>query len=210
MIPPIHLNPTSPSTRSVTSLRAFPLNEFNMPKADGTAAGIMSIIDFLDVERSRRYIRTATTSFSCVYVHDYAHLMGAYVPRVWWTDEALMNLNFQNAVMGRTVREMEANDLSDWFHRYGAGFGWQEVNSTEAQISANQGECVIMFAASKNRKKPGHIVAVVPETDDVKCVGANGIIIYPVMSQAGYMNKKYFCSKWWDGYEKQRYYVNKK
>lgn len=191
-------------------MRAFPLNELRMPKGDETVSSIREIIEFLNVPRSPRYIRTASTTFCETYVHDYAYLMGTYLPRVWWTDNCLKNLDFGNPVLGVTVRQMEANDLSDWFHRYGAGFGWQEVSSTEAQISANQGKCVILVAANRNRKKSGHIVAVVPETDDVKCVGANGIIIYPVMSQAGPVNKKYFCEKWWDGYERPRIYMNEK
>lgn len=210
MIPKIHLSSSAPSTRSMISRRAYPLNEENMPKGDGTVSAIRRIIDFLDVAKSLRYIRTATSTFCNVYAYDYAYLSGAYLPRVWWTDEALQNLRFDSVVYGHTVREMCANALYDWFYRYGAEFGWRELNTTEAQISANQGKCVIMVAANRNRKKPGHIVAVVPETDDTKCVGANGIIIYPVMSQAGSVNKKYFCSKWWDDMERPKFYVFEK
>lgn len=207
MIPQVHLSSSNPSTRNMTTRRAFPLNEPDMPKGDGTVSGIRKIIDFLDVAKSARYVRTAATTFCNIYAYDYAYLSGAFLPRVWWSTDALQSLRFDSIVYGQTVFEMNANSLYDWFYKYGAEFGWKDVDMTQAQIAANKGKCVIMVAANRDRKRPGHIVAVVPETDEVKCVGANGIIIYPVMSQAGAMNKKYFCSKWWDGHEKPRIFV---
>jgi hypothetical protein len=180
-----------------------------MPSGDGTVAGLRRIIDFLSVDKSQRYQRT-TTTFCNIYAYDYAFLNGAYLPRVWWTKDALQNLAFEHPLYGKNLLEMNANALYDWFPKYGPGFGWKEVSTTEAQIAANQGMCVIMVAANLNRAKSGHIVAVVPETQDVKCVGANGIIIYPVMSQAGAVNKKYFCSKWWNGHEKPRIFIHEK
>lgn len=210
MIPEIHLTSNTPSTRTMTGRRAFPLNERDMPKGDGTIAGIRKVLDWLDVEKSARYIRDARSTFCNIYAHDYAYLMGAYVPRVWWSKLALQHLDFSSPKYGSTLIEMSANSLYEWFEGYGPAFGWKEANTTEAQIAANQGRCVIMVAANKNRAKSGHIVAIVPETDKVKCMQANGLIIYPVQSQAGAVNKKYFCSKWWDGHEKPRIYVHEK
>jgi hypothetical protein len=206
MIPKVHLTPKRPINRTQTETRAFPLNENNMPKGDGTVNGIRKIIDFLAVDKSARY-KPGVSTYCNIYAYDYAYLMGAYLPRVFWTPEALKNLNFE-PVYGRTLQEMSANALYEWFPSRGSQFGWREVNVTEAQRQANQGKCVIMVAANKNRSKSGHIVAVVPETDTVKSVGAGGIIIYPVMSQAGRVNKRYFCSKWWDGHEAIKIYVS--
>ena len=210
MIPQIHLFSSAPSTRSMISRRAYPLNEANMPIGDGTVSAIRRIIDFLDVTKSVRYIRTATTTFCNIYAYDYAYLSGAYLPRVWWTPDTLQSLDFDNPVYGKSLVEMSANSLYEWFRNYGASFGWKEVNVTDGQIAANNGKCVIMVAANRNRNKSGHIGAIVPETDSEKCVGANGLIIYPVMSQAGSVNKKYFCAKWWDGLEKPGVYVFEK
>lgn len=210
MIPEIHLNSNTPSSRTMTGRRAFPLNERDMPKGDGTVAGIRKVLDWLDVEKSARYIRDHRSTFCNIYAYDYACLMGAYLPRVWWSKNALLNLDFSDPAYGSTLMEMNANALYEWFPKYGPGFGWKEVNTTDAQIAANQGKCVIMVAANKNRAKSGHIVAIVPETDKVKCMQANGLIIYPVQSQAGAVNKKYFCGKWWDGHEKPRIYVHEK
>lgn len=210
MIPEIHLSSKTSSTRSMTGRRAFPLNEPDMPNGNGTIAGIRKVLDWLDVEKSARYIRDARSTFCNIYAYDYGCRMGAYLPRVWWSKNALLNLDFSDPAYGSTLMEMNANALYDWFPKYGTGFGWTEANTTDAQIAANQGHCVIMVAANKNRAKSGHIVAIVPETDKVKCMQANGLIIYPVQSQAGAVNKKYFCSKWWHGHEKPRIYVHEK
>lgn len=206
MIPQIHLTPKRPITRTQTETRAFPLNEPLMPKGDGTVASTRKIIEFLAVDKSARYKPTGVATFCNIYAYDFAYLMGAYLPRVFWTAQAIKDMNFV-PVYGKTLTEMNANALYDWFPTRGGQFGWKEVNTTEAQIEANQGKCVIMVAANLNRKKSGHIVAVVPETDTIKSVGSGGIIIYPVQSQAGRVNKRYFCSKWWAGHEKPRIYV---
>ncbi len=211
MIPAVHLTPKRLITREQTETRAFPLSESNMPEGDGTIEGIREIIDFLAVDKSKRYIRTAAATFCNIYAYDYCCRMGAYLPRVWWTKQALQNLKFDHPMYGQNLVEMSANSLYEWFPAYGGGFGWKEAkNMTEAQISANQGKCVIMVAANKNKAKSGHIVAIVPQTDSVTPVGANGTIIYPVQSQAGAINKKYFCSKWWDGHDKPRVYIMEK
>lgn len=208
MIPAVHLTPKRLITREQTETRAFPLSEANMPQGNGTVEGIRKIIDFLDVEKSKRYIRTALSTYCNIYAYDYCCRMGAYLPRVWWTKDALQNLKFDRPTYGQNLIEMNANALYEWFPAYGAGFGWKEAKSmAEAQIAANQGKCVIMVAANKVKSKSGHIVAIVPQTEKVTPVGANGIVIYPVMSQAGASNKKYFASKWWDGHDKPRVYI---
>lgn len=207
MIPKIHLTPKTAVTRSQSGTRAFPLNEANMPKGDGTVKSIRDIIEFLQVDKSARYKRTVSATFCNIYAYDYAYLMGAYLPRVWWTQECLKSLDFDTAVYGKTLVEMNANALYDWFPKYGAQFGWVEGDTTSGQIAANKGKCVIMVCANKNASKPGHIVAIVAETESVKSVGAKGIVIYPVQSQAGALNKKYFCSKWWEGMAKPRIFI---
>lgn len=210
MIPAIHLTPKRPITRTQTETRAFPLNETNMPEGDGTIEGTRKVLDWLNVEKSARYIRTAASTYCNIYAYDYCCRMKAYLPRVWWTSEAIKSLKFDNPVYGRNLVEMNANALYEWFPAHGGKFGWKEVTFAEAQIAANQGKCAIMVAANKNRSKSGHIVAIVPQTEKVTPIGANGIIIYPVQSQAGAVNKKYFASKWWDGHEKPRVYIMEK
>lgn len=207
-IPPVHLSKDS-VTREQTKTRAFPLSEKDMPKSDGTPEAIHKIVDWLDVENSPRYARTPVATFCNIYAHDFALLMGAFLPRVWWTEKAIANQNFA-IKYGSTVRELNANALWDWFPQYGSQFDWEKVqNATEAQERANNGECVVLVAANKNRRRSGHIVVVVPETKEHKPVGGNGRVIYPLQSQAGAFNKKYFAKKWWNGMEKLRIYACK-
>lgn len=204
-IPSVHLDKKN-VTREQEGTRAFPLSESEMPAFDGTLDSIHGIIQWLNVEKSKRYKRTKISTFCNIYAFDFAFLMGAYLPRVWWSERAIANQDFA-IDYGETVFELNANSLWDWFPHYGSQFGWNEVKSTtEAQQRANNGECVIMVAANKNRKSSGHIVVVVPETDKFKAVGGQGLIVYPLQSQAGAINKMYFANKWWNGMEKLRIY----
>lgn len=205
-IPQAHLSTKAQITRQGTN-RAFSLNETDIPKYDGTTKSIHEVIRYLNVEKSPRYKRTATQTFCNIYAHDYARALGAYVPRVFWTEATIKSQTF-NVSYGKTVIEMNANALYDWFKNYGDDFGWREVNSNEAQNLANDGKCVIMVAANKSRSRSGHIVAVVPETDKHKAVRVRGIMMTPLMSQAGATNKAYFSSKWWDGHEPVKIYVH--
>jgi hypothetical protein len=205
MIPQVHLTPRRPITRAQKDTRAFPLTE-KPPVHDCTPASLHKIIDFLDVEKSARYQPIQTATYCNIYAYDYAYACGAFIPRVWWTAEAIRTKNFTVAY-GSTVTEMNANALYDWFPRHGSLFGWKEVSMSEAQKLANEGNCVVLIAANKVRSRSGHITAVVPETDKVKAVGSQGIIAYPVQSQAGRVNRKYFNTKWWDGHEAVKAYA---
>ena len=205
-VPAVHLSKKGVN-RSQASTRAFPLSENNMPFTDGTPEAVHKIVDWLDVQKSARYRRHRRATYCNIYAYDFAYLMRAFLPRVFWYDRAIKNKNFV-AEYARTVHEMNANALWEWFEEFGLSFGWDELKSTsEAQQRANVGDCVIMVAANKNRKSSGHIVCVVPENDEVSGVGSGGITIYPVQSQAGAVNKKYFTGKWWGNMEKLRIYA---
>lgn len=204
-IPVVHLEKKGVS-RDQETTRAFPLSESNLPFSDGTPESIHRIIDFLDVEKSARYRRKPNATYCNIYAHDFAYLMRAYLPRVFWYDRAIEQQNFK-CVYGSTVGELNANALWEWFEKYGSTFGWEKLESTsQAQRKANAGECVIMVAANKNRKRSGHIVVVVPESDRMRGVGSGGITIWPAQSQAGGTNHKYFATRWWVGMEPLRIY----
>lgn len=202
MIPEVHL-----TTRNLVSRenkrRAHLLNENSMPIGKSPA----EIIKWLNVKNSLRYEPNRKDTYCNIYAYDYCHLMGAYMPRVWWTDSVIKNKDFR-VVYGRTVRELNANSLCEWFSKFGKDYGWHEVKTdrsrkifdkTEAQKLANEGICVVMLAANKDPKRSGHIVCIVPENNEFKSVGAGGITVYPLMSQAGRRNKSYFSDKWWGG-----------
>jgi len=199
-IPSVHLTPRRTITRTQTDTRAFPLTETPRPAYDGTPASLHRIIDWLDVQKSKRYEPTSTQTYCNIYAYDYATLCEAFLPRVWWTPATIQARNFE-VRYGQTVIEMNANALYEWFPTHGRMYGWVEVNFNEAQRHANEGKCVIMVAANKVRSRSGHITAVIPETDKLKAVAANGITVYPLQSQAGRTNMKHFAQKWWNGHE---------
>ena len=203
----VHLTSARPITRA-NFQRAHRLNETSAP----TTKNAHEVIAWLDVERSARYRPIKTATYCNIYAYDYATLMGAYLPRVWWTENALTRLKNGEEVgvqYGASVVEMNANALYDWFNRWGATFGWQEVNATAAQANANAGKCVIGVAARKPRSSSGHIVAVAPEGELYgKAEQVNGIVLTPLQSQAGRVNFKYRTINWWKrGYEPMKWWV---
>ncbi len=130
-----------------------------------------------------------------VYAHDYAFLMGAYVPRVWWRGQALDDAQAGNPVEAAyddTVGEMTANMLEDWFRAYGAQFGWGYVGDpqdpqalTTAQTEANKGRVVILVG-DRDSEASGHITAIVPETSGTPAErDAQGLVVLPVQSESG-------------------------
>lgn len=204
----VHLTTKSAVGRDNT-MRAHRLNEIGAP----TSRNAHDVIAWLNVERSARYRPIATATYCNIYAYDYATLMGAYLPRVWWTENALARLKNGEEVgvqYGASVVEMNANALYDWFNRWGATFGWQEVNATAAQANANAGKCVIGVAARIPRGSSGHIVAVAPEGELYgKAEQVNGVVLTPLQSQAGRTNFKYKTVNWWRrGYEPMKWWVS--
>src|SRR5262249_5619331 len=119
--------------------QAFPLNEpGGMPFNTGTnsaqkISNLAGIISFLKVDDAAhlRYKPDGNT-FCNIYAYDLAYLAGRqinkyFIPRVWWTDGAIAKIlagQPQIPALDVTVREMTANDLHDWFAKFGGNFGW--------------------------------------------------------------------------------------
>jgi hypothetical protein len=135
-------------------------------------------------------------------------MTGAYLPRVWWTDKALLRLQAGETVpvvypgtQPGTVNEKTANSLNEWFKDWGGHFGWRRtLDLDDLQAAANEGKVCITVARSKTdyHNGHGHIVAVVPETGDFRAKKSNGKVIATVQSQAGRSNFKYRVNHWWD------------
>ncbi len=194
-------------TRAMNSGRAFPLDEPGMPgRADKIATELVEIIKYLEPDNSqhRRYIATGGKTFCNIYAYDYACRCGVYLPRVWWTDKALASISQGQQVdvkYAKTVREMNANMIHDWFIDYGAGFGWQRVfHAPDLQTAADNGQVAIIVAKRANVSRSGHIVAVVPEHGEIVAGKNSGVITRPVQSQAGSTNFTAKASQkvWWD------------
>lgn len=193
--------------------RAYPLGEPGRPARSGRSAeslaqSVTAIVDYLDVASPAhlRYQPRGGATYCNIYATDFAYLCGVYLPRVWWTDRALLRLREgeKPAVeYGRTVRELNANALHDWLEDFGPAFGWRrEVELTALQAAANVGEVCLIVARRVDLNRPGHITAVVPETGDAKAVrNAQDEVVRPLESQAGTRNvlRAPAANAWWQG-----------
>lgn len=207
-VTPVHLMENKANvTRKVTTGRAYPLGE-PRPSRDPSSvekacSSIHSIIKWINVEQSARYAPNSTSTYCNIYAHDYCYLNGVFLPRVWWTSRALIELNLRNRVpiqYGQTVNELNANNLLRWLLEWGDDFGWRRVfDLNELQAEANLGHVCIISARNVNENSSGHICAVVPENDSHKATrNADGSVKIPLQSQAGRVNKNYFNnSLWW-------------
>ena len=128
------------------------------------------------------------------------------MPRVWWSQTALIDLAQGKTVQplcGKTIDELRANDLFLWLRDFGLNFGWRQTGTlTKLQTEVNQGALGLIEARRVDNGKPGHIVAVVPETNTQKAKrDSTGEVIAPLQSQAGSTNFRYGTGKleWWKG-----------
>ncbi len=200
-------------TRRKDQAGARSLNEPKQPGRQGTnpaelVAELNAIIDWLDVENGAyaRYQPRDGLTFCNIYAHDYVHLAGAYLPRVWWTQKSLIALAQGQAVtpvVGATVDEVRANDLFRWLRDFGLQFGWRQTGSlTSLQQNANQGGLGLIVARRTEDGKSGHIVAIAPESNGLSARrDSGGQVIAPLQSQAGARNFRRGTGalNWWGG-----------
>lgn len=199
-------------TRRRDAPSAHSLNEEGAPARQGTTpdalrAELHAIIEWLGVDEPRhlRYQPRNGSTFCNVYAHDYCHLAGAYLPRVWWTPQAQLRIAGGELVaplIGDTITEMRANDLFRWLRAFGAGFGWRQTGTpTKLQVEVNQGAVGLIVARRKEDGRSGHIVAVVPEMAEAAARrNAAGDVIAPLQSQAGSRNFRLGTGtqNWWN------------
>lgn len=190
---------------------AHSLDEPDRPARRGADVGALrdalaAIVDWLacDAREHLRYQPREGATFCNVYAHDYCHLAGVYLPRVWWTQAALLRIARGERVpvrIGATVREMRSNDLCQWLRDFGPDFGWRRTGSaTSLQREANQGAVAMIAAERKQNGRPGHLAMVVPETARLSARrDAAGEVIAPLQSQAGSVNLRRGTgiAEWW-------------
>jgi hypothetical protein len=197
-------------TKRAASAGAHSLNEPDQPGRKGTTpqelcAELAAIIDYLAVDKSthKRYKPTSNATFCNIYAHDFCHLAGIYLPRVWWQESAIEKLLSGQSVaplIESTIREMRANDLFRWLKNFGLRFGWRQTGTLDKlQQAANQGGVGLIVALRKVEGLSGHIVIIPPETDEHRAVRSGGVVTKPLQSQAGSVNFRYDTSglNWW-------------
>jgi hypothetical protein len=186
------------------------LTEQGMPKREASAAAedkvtaLREIALWLNPKHFARYQRASSASGrtrSNIYAYDFATLAGAYLPRVWWTDDAIRQIKAgatpnarYGSASGDTVRELTANALLTWFQLYSSQYGWRRADSAEAlQLHANRGGVAIAVSRNRNPRASGHIAVIAPEGSvDLDGVRYDALrkagVFVPVSSQAGATN----------------------
>ena len=192
---------------------AFSLNEPGQPERKGTTPDelrteLAAIINWLAVDRKThlRYQPMNQKTFCNIYAHDYAYLAGVYLPRVWWTQHAIVLLTQGQTVqpiLDNTIEEVRANGLFRWLRDFGMRFGWRQTGTlNKLQLEVNQGAIGLIVARRKDDGRSGHIVVIVPETMEQQARrDAAGEVVAPLQSQAGVNNFQYGTGKtgWWKG-----------
>lgn len=205
------LLPDSESRLDSMESKEKPVLDSSIPYRDLTSAdsrrkSIGRLIDKLDVETSIRYQRTVEDTYCNVYSYDYCHFCKVYLPTVWWTEDALEKVldgKEVEAVFEQTVDRIYSSAIHDWFLEWGESFGWRRMFSVdEMQFQVNKDGGIGMICAKRKIKGlSGHIVPVVPETDLHQAYRENGVVVYPLQSQAGKINYNYFSEvrkDWWN------------
>ncbi len=195
--------------------KRHPLYDESIPYRDMTNAStkkesIRQLIEKLDVTKSLRYQRTIEDTYCNVYSYDFCYFSNVYLPTVWWTEESLEKiLNGQEVipVFEDTVETIYSSAIHDWFLEWGASFGWKRMtNLDEIQQKVNEeGGIGIICAKRKIKGLSGHIVPIVPETNGKKAYRENGVVVYPLQSQAGKLNYNYFSKARKDWWNHERY-----
>jgi hypothetical protein len=204
------LQPDPESHLDSFEMKHKPMVDSSIPFRDLTDTvtkkeSIHQLIAKLDVNNSTRYQRTEEDTYCNVYTYDFCRFSKVYLPTVWWTADALEKIEegqALEAVFEDTVDRIYSSAIHDWFLKWGANFGWErilDVDALQNKVNANGGVGII---CAKRRKKglSGHIVMVVPETTKNKAYRENGVVIYPLQSQAGKLNYNYFAKarkEWW-------------
>ena len=165
-------------TRRTEIANALSLNEPNQPARAGTTPqelrmSLWRIVDYLAVDKAShaRYQPRDGMTFCNIYAHDYCALAGVYLPRVWWSQEAIERLTRGETVeprIGATILEQRANDLFRWLQSFGPRFGWRQTGTlSKLQAEANLGAVALVIARRKLEGKSGHVALVVPERRSV-------------------------------------------
>lgn len=207
----VDLLPDPESRLDSMEMRERPLLDATIEYRDLTNAAskkesLVRLIDKLNVSASVRYQRTIEDTYCNVYAYDYCYFSKVYLPTVWWTDDALERVLQgcdEEVVFGETVDRIYSSAIHDWFLQWGSHFGWQRLfTADEIQEKVNtNGGIGIICAKRKEKGLSGHIVPVVPEANLNKAYRENGVVVYPLQSQAGKLNYNYFSEvrkDWWN------------
>lgn len=210
-----HLLPDPESRLDSQAAKPHPISDTDVPYRDLTnaetkKASIEQIIEKLDVKHNLRYQRTVDDTYCNVYAYDFCYFAQVYLPTVWWTAESLEKIlagQDVEPVFDQTVARIYSSAIHDWLLMWGSSFGWKRMTDLdEIQQKVNtEGGVGMICAKRKIVGLSGHIVPIVPETATKKAYRENGVVIYPLQSQAGKLNYNYFAKARKDWWNHERY-----
>lgn len=211
VIPEAHLEADPESQLDTQEKKETPLMDATLPYRDETnsdtkKASLLNLVELLNVEQSLRYQRTPEDTYCNVYTYDFCYFSNVYIPTVWWTPESLEKLKNGETVIPifeDTVERIYSSAIHDWLGEWGPYFGWQACSSPEEiqNLVNENGGIGIICAKRREVGKSGHILPVIPETEIHKAYRENGVVKYPLQSQAGKINYNYFAIEreaWWE------------
>lgn len=146
----------NPKTPNDIRARLYPIER--MPGQTDFEKHFEEVIRFLDVENSLAFREKGAKTYCNVAAYQFCHQMGVYIPRVFWSRSAFAKIVAGDSVpveYGKTVFEMSANALFDWFFEFGKDFGWQQADVDN--LPKNK-----LILAIVKRKESGHIAIIKP------------------------------------------------
>jgi hypothetical protein len=169
-------------TRRTQIANALSLNEPNRPARAGTTpqelrTSLWRIVDYLAVDKAShaRYQPRDGMTFCNIYAHDYCALAGVYLPRVWWSQEALERLTRGETVeprIGATILEQRANVHRALFRILGSN---RELEDLLQDAFIEIYRALPSFRGDSTLEgKSGHVTLVVPKGVNpgaARCVG---------------------------------------
>src|SRR5665213_647969 len=206
LLKPVNLDPNPASRRNNHGALQYPHSEPDMPRVSATTthdriSQMYDIVNYLAVDTSARYRKDVYT-YCNIYAYDYCYLSNVFLPRVWWTQKAIIALQSGQVLKPLyevNVTEMNANALYAWLEEWGQDFGWTRTyDLNELQNEVNQGRNGLISGPNVNPNRSGHICCVIPEKDNHVATRSGGNVVCPLLSQAGAQNLR-FCNnnKWW-------------
>jgi hypothetical protein len=206
MIPKAEIFPSKAIriTRNNITSRAYYINEvkshltiFDCSTLESRRKLILLIIEFLNVENSLRYRKEQQKTYCNIYAVEVAHLIGAYIPRVWWTGDAITSIKQGQCIKaeyGKSVTELNSNGLFEWFETYGHLFRWNKVQKWDhlSSIVKENGTIGIVVSKGNTSQENGHICIVYYK---------NMLFRKIWLSEAGRINSEKMFSRWWNKFD---------
>lgn len=224
--PEVHLTNNSKARRKSTLARGFMLSEQwlegeKKPKKM-LAGNATDLVGWLDVEGSPRYQRLESGITYCnIYAYDYCYQAGVYLPHVWWTEQAIRDMDNGETVekcYPYNIVELNANATFDWLVKYSYLYGWYKCSEENVvQELVNEGNVGVVCA----KGRIGHITIILPEgyttyQEDtgylrkINCEKDKTRKKMLLQSQAGWENKEVFSDRWYEEFKQFGFWVNLK